>query len=52
MDRTESTENTADAEGIANRLAKTVFFGDFKVNDRTRVIKTYLNCVYNEVGAS
>ena len=52
VDGTQTAEDTADTEGITDGLTETVLLRDLKVDDGARIVKTYLNCIYNEVGAS
>jgi hypothetical protein len=49
VDSSESTEDTADTEGITDGLTETVLLRDLKVDDGARIVKTYLNSVNYEI---
>ena len=50
-DRTERAEDAADAKCIGYGLTKSVFLGNFKIDDGTRIVSTDLDGVNNEISA-
>ena len=45
--RAQRAKNTANAQRVANRLAKAIFFRHFKIRYRTRLVQPHLNGVYH-----